>query len=300
MKKITGNERLDSKAFENTLGELKSRCPGLNVNECGRSLLGKRIYTLTLGRGARRVLFAGGIHAGEYMGTLAILRFAEELLNGYAAKGEMQGYPVSRLFNECTLVCVPLANPDGADISLYGEKACGCYGELCKNACGGDFSHWNANARGVDINHNFDAGWALLKEQERALGLHAPSPGKYGGEYPESEPETAALTRLCRELGFERMLAFHSQGGEIYWRYGAHTPPVSKNIAEIFAAVSGYALKDNSGSASHGGFKDWFIDELHSSGFTVEIGEGENPLPIWQFDGIYERVKNIMVYAMLL
>ena len=68
---------------------------------------------------------------------------------------------------------------------------------------GGDIpGRWQANARGVDINHNFNAGWAALQLQERAAGIGGPSPRQWGGPAPESEPETRAMTELCRRCRF--------------------------------------------------------------------------------------------------
>ena len=74
------------------------------------------------------------------------------------------------------------------------------------------FNHvWQANSRGVDINHNFDAKWQMVVDK--------PSPSKYGGEYAESEPETRAITEFVRKEQFDMLLAFHSQGREIYYDF---------------------------------------------------------------------------------
>ncbi len=92
-------------------------------------------------------------------------------------------------------------------------------------SCGGDFSRWQANARGVDLNHNFDAGFELCKQAEQSAGILGPGPGKYGGERPESEPETRSICRFIRTQPVRQLYAFHSQGEEIYYQYGEHTPP---------------------------------------------------------------------------
>ena len=204
-----------------------------------------------------------------------------------------------RLERDVPLI-VPEINPDGIEISLKGEEACGAFYKLCKNACGGDFSHWNANARGVDINHNFDAGWALLREKEKNAGIDGAAPTRYGGKYPESEPETKAMVRLCRGLDIKRLITFHSQGEEIYWEYGQFTPEKSLLEAKILAAVSEYTLVKNEGLASFGGFKDWFCEEFSRPAFTVEIGKGENPLPLTQLDDIYERLKELLTIGLIL
>jgi g-D-glutamyl-meso-diaminopimelate peptidase len=54
------------------------------------------------------------------------------------------------------------------------------------------------------------------------------------------------------------------------------------------------------GTASHGGFKDWFIDELKKPGFTIEIGKGTNPLPISELQPIYARLLESLILGIIL
>ena len=143
------------------------------------------------------------------------------------------------------MVIIPCVNPDGVQIALHGARGAGCYEGLATRVSGNDFSRWNANARGVDINHNFDAGWDTLHQMEQESGITGPAPRQYGGDAPESEPETQALVRLCRSQPFRHALAFHSQGEEIFWEYGENTPERGRMMAKIFSASSGYRLVDN-------------------------------------------------------
>ena len=152
----------------------------------------------------------------------------------------------------------------------------------------------------MDLNHNFDAGWTALHEQERAAGILGPAPTRYGGPHPESEPETAALVRLCRATPFRLVLALHTQGEEIYWRYGDRTPPRSRMMAEVLAASSGYTVASPEGLAAHGGFKDWFINTFARPGFTLEMGKGRNPLPLTDFEQLYAKAREMLLIAALL
>ena len=63
--------------------------------------------------------------------------------------------------------------------------------------------------------------------------------------------------------------------------------------------MSGYAAADTPYSASFAGYKDWFIQSFRRPGFTVEAGRGANPLPLADFDGIYERVRGILTLGAL-
>ena len=124
--------------------------------------------------------------------------------------------------------------------------------------------------------------------------------GKNCGQYPESEPETRVLADLCRRVSFRHVVALHTQGEEIYWRYGDHTPPQSRMMAQVLAAVSGYAVADPSENASHGGFKDWFIQCFHRPGFTIEWGKGVNPLPVSDFLPAYQKAAEMLTLSVVL
>lgn len=97
------------------------------------------------------------------------------------------------------LTIVPCVNPDGTEIALHGSDAAFKYKPLVEKVCT-DTYKWQANARGVDINHNFNAGWCRLKQLELKNNIKCPAPTRFGGNHPESEPETKALTTLCRNI----------------------------------------------------------------------------------------------------
>ena len=195
-----------------------------------------------------------------------------------------------------TLFFVPLVKPVGVDIALFGSASAGVYADSV-HALGGDIpGNWQANARGVDINHNFDAGF----DTENAAMPIAPAARRFRGERPESEPETASLCALCRRQSFRHVTALHTQGEEIYWQYGTHTPVAARMMAEILASASGYVTAKPDGAAAFGGFKDWFIDTFHRPGFTIEMGRGVNPLPVEQMPAIYERTREMLLLDAML
>ena len=95
-------------------------------------------------------------------------------------------------------------------------------------------------------------------------------------------------------------MCFHSQGEVIYWDYNGIDTCRGRKMAEIFAASSGYALDVPCGLATGGGFKDWFIEEFHRPGFTIELGKGKNPLPPEAGEEIYEKSKEMMMLGLLM
>ncbi len=274
--------------------------PFLRLEKAGKTALGKELLVLRLGRKRESyVLYAAAFHGLERLSAGVCLRFVERLCRALMTGRDLAGVPVRRVLAERGLIALPLVNPDGADIALHGERAAGGDGRI-KRLCGGHFETWNANARGVDVNHNFDAGWQELRRAEEAAGIFGPGPTRYGGPRPESEAETAALCALCRQNPVSHVVALHTQGEVIYWQYGPDTPPNAKRMAQILSASSGYALDKPDALASHGGFKDWFIREFHRPGFTVELGKGRNPLPASDLDDVYRRVEEMLTLALIL
>ena len=93
------------------------------------------------------------------------------------------------------------------------------------------------------------------------------------------------------------ILAYHTQGEVIYWKFLDYEPTNSRAIADTFAAVSGYSVEDTPYASGFAGYKDWFIQDFNRPGYTIEAGRGTNPLPISQFDKIYADNLGILVYG---
>lgn len=280
--------------------ELTAKYPFLCEVPLGCSACGREMIALMLccpGKAAQgRVLFAAAFHGQEWITSLVILRFLEELCYCLQHGLSMESVDVRRALAGRTLIVVPQVNPDGVEIALNGSKTAGEYAALVRTLGGDEQGLWQANARGVDINHNFDAGFDTVCADMPT----APAPRRFRGEKPESESETKLLCALCRRISFRHVTALHTQGEEIYWQYGEHTPAASRMMAEIMASAAGYITKTPSGSAAFGGFKDWFIDTFHRPGFTIELGRGINPLPLTDFADISMKVREMLLLDAML
>lgn len=298
MKNISGET--DYNAVQTKISYLKEKYKNLKTAVIGKSVAGREITALQIGRGPEYVLYAGAFHGTERITAALLLKFAEELLSAQSVSGSLWDLDVNRIMLGRGLIIVPMVNPDGCEISIHGAKGCGYSAAAIYKICGGEYSKYNANLHGVDINHNFDAGWEALHRLEQSAGIYGPAPTRYGGSRPESEPETAALVSLCQRMPICHALAFHSQGEVIYWDYGEHTPQKSRKMAEILSDASGYSLDEPEGLAVGGGFKDWFIEKFYRPAFTVEIGLGENPLDPSELDGIYEKTGRMMTIGIMI
>lgn len=152
----------------------------------------------------------------------------------------------------------------------------------------------------MDLNLQFPAGWDQAREIKFAQGFDKPAPRDYVGLAPLIATEALALYNFTISHNFNKILAYHTQGEVIYWQYQNYAPPESIYIVNEFARVSGYTPEETPYDSSFAGYKDWFIFAYRKPGFTIEAGLGENPLPITQFDKIYNDNLGILVLAAVL
>ena len=160
-------------------------------------------------------------------------------------------------------------------------------------------SGWKANIRGVDLNLQYPAGWENAKAIKFAQGVTSPAPADYVGSAPLTAPESRAMYDYTLALDPSLTLSYHSQGRVIYWRFLDYEPANSRAIAELFASVSGYAVEETPYASGFAGYKDWFIQDYDRPGYTIEVGEGVNPLPLGDFPAIYRDNVGILTYGAL-
>lgn len=286
--------------MERDIQGLRARYPFLEVGVAGRSVLGKNLYYIKLGNGPNQVFYNGSHHALEWITTPLLMKFIENFSKAYVDERNIRGYDVRDIWDQSTIYILPMVNPDGVDLVLNGLQPDNpYYNDLIRwNNGSTDFSRvWQANIRGVDLNHNYNALWERSKEAEAQYGITGPGPTRYSGPYAESEPESKAVADFTRNHNFRLVLAYHSQGEIIYWNFQNMAPPVARRIGELFTQVSGYPLDETYGIASYAGYKDWFIQEYRRPGYTIEVGRGRNPLPIQQFDRIYNDNEEMLLLA---
>lgn len=115
---------LDHESLVKRLGDLQARHPEeLRVEVLGRSVEGRSIHLLTLGKGPRRILFWSQMHGDEPSATPALLDLAHFLLSS-------SDPAATQILEGATLLLVPMLNPDGAE------------------------RYERANAQGIDINRD--------------------------------------------------------------------------------------------------------------------------------------------------
>ena len=265
---------------------------------------GRPVQTLEIGDGPRKVLFSAAHHANEWITALVLLRYAEELAQGILEDGRIWEYPARRLAEQVTINMVPMVNPDGVDL-VVGAIEPGDAQYAYAQAIGARFpaipfpQGWKANLLGTDLNLNYPAGWLQAREIKFSQGFTQPAPRDFVGAAPLDQKESRALAEHTREMDPELVLACHTQGREIYWQFRDIFVPGAEALGQQMAELSGYALAETPYASAFAGYKDWFIQEYRRPGYTVEMGSGQNPLPISQFDEIYEDNVGLLTVAAL-
>lgn len=289
--------------LDSDLRGLKARYPFITIGSAGKSVLGRELYYVRLGTGPNQVFYNASHHALEWITTPLLTKFIENFSKAYVDGTNIRGYSPRDIWNRSSIYIMPMVNPDGVDLVLNGlSRNNPYYNELIRwNKGSTDFSqNWEANNHGVDLNHNYNALWQLSKDAEASYGVFGPGPTRYSGPFPESEPETKAVVSFTRSHNFRLVIAYHSQGEVIYWQFSNLTPPESLTIGNQFSNVSGYTLAETSGITSYSGYKDWFIQDFRRPGYTIEVGRGRNPLPISQFDEIYNDNEELLLLASII
>ena len=199
---------------------------------------------------------------------------------------------------------VPMVDPDGVDLVVGaiapGEIQYNLARNLADRYPAIPFPDgWKANLLGVDLNLQYPAGWLQAREIKFTQGYTRPGPRDYVGRAPLDQLETRALAGYTEFIDPDLVLAYHSQGKEIYWQFLDYEVPGAKALGEVFARLSGYTLADAPYNSSFAGYKDWFIQRFRKPGYTIEVGEGVNPLPLSQFEEIYRDNLGILIAASL-
>lgn len=270
----------------------KAAYPFLQVEIIGYSVMGKEIPAIRMGTGPAELHYNGAFHANEWITSALLMRFADDYAKAYLSGEPIFGCAAKELLERTSLWIVPMVNPDGVELVLSGSAGMELYQKrlLAWNQGEHNFSGWKANVRGVDLNDQFPAYW---NEEQQRRGRLGPGPRDYTGNSPLSEPEARAMAEFTENRDFRLVIAFHTQGKEIYWNYRGFEPPHSEEMALQLSRISGYRPVRLTGSDA--GYKDWFIARFRRPGFTVEAGSGTNPLPISQFAEIYSDLKGIMI-----
>ncbi len=287
---------------ESYIEALERTYPFLRVRTLTTSAYGRPVQAVTMGFGDRMVLYSAAHHANEWITSLVLLKFIEDMAQAYQVGGQLYGVDVNTILKYATLSFVPMVNPDGVDL-VTGAIEQGTLAYTAAQALADNYpnipfpSGWKANLLGVDLNLQYPAAWLQAREIKFSQGYTKPGPRDYVGRAPLNQRESIALARYTEVQDPDVVLAYHTQGKVIYWQFQDYVVPGAQRLGEEFARLSGYELAETPYASSFAGYKDWFIQNFRRPGYTIEVGSGENPLPIEQFPEIYKDNLGILVTA---
>lgn len=293
--------------MEQDLETLKQLYPDkIQTNILGTTADQRNIIEVILGNpdASHHILIQASIHAREYMNTVLAMHQIEDYLK-YSDTKTYEGILWSELYENVCLHIIPMANPDGVTLSQSGLN--GIQNEKLRNlliSCyendfrsgktstdmNSYFNTWKANARGVDLNRNFDAGWTEYE------GTPYPSSDCYKGEMPASEEETRAIISISEKIDLNCCISYHSSGNLIYWDYGSSGEIFQKDklLAEAVSRVTQYPLHSTVTSTTDAaGCSDYFVLKLGIPAVTVENGGAACPLPVEEYQPMYEHNQNL-------
>lgn len=287
-------DKLDYQKLTICLKRLVASFPFVKLFSVGKSHMKKEIWCIRVGKGERKILIISAHHALEWITSALSVGFVMDFSSALRNNGSFMGENAYDIYSCAEFFVIPMLNPDGVDIVMNSVDWANPYYDNIVNIIPREQipTRWQANIRGVDLNHNYDCRFFEGVNLAEMSGITGPHYTRYSGKFPFSEPETQAAKSLCEDISFRYALAFHTQGEVIYpgdWKDAGYL-----NTAKALSQASGYELSMPEGVASCSGFKDWAMDTMNIPSFTIEFGCGKNPLPFSQFENLKKPCYNII------
>jgi hypothetical protein len=220
----------------------------------GSSLEGRSIDVHTFGNGEIKLLFVGGIHGG-YEWNSALLSY--ELITYIKKNPDL-------IPENITVAIIPSLNPD-AIFKVVGKE--GMFS--LTDVPAGDKSSARFNARGVDLNRNFDCKWqkdATWRGNKVSAGTSA-----------FSEPEAMALKRYVETYEPDAVVVYHSQSNAVYASECENgILPGTRTLMNTYAAAAGYPPVDVFDAYPVTGDSEGWLASIGIPAVSVELSTHES------------------------
>ena len=197
----------------------------------GKSIEGRDITAYHYGQendggsegATKNLLFVGGIHGGYEWNTALV---AYELMD--YLKGNPTVIP-----ENVRVTVIPVLNPDGLNKVVGTTSAASRFAQADVSSSQAVKVSGRFNARGVDLNRNFDCDWQSIGTwQNKKVS---------GGSAAFSEPESQALKNFVETNKPDAVVTWYSAAGGVF-SSSCHNGvlPETLAITNIYANASGY------------------------------------------------------------
>ncbi|MEU2109875.1 M14 family zinc carboxypeptidase [Streptomyces sp. NPDC019507] len=193
------------------------------VVSIGKTVQGKDILALKLTKGAKKyrdgakpsTLYMSNQHAREWITPEMTRRLLHHYVDGYGKDRR-----ITRIVDGTELWFLLSANPDGYDFTHAADSNRLWRKNLRDNNGDGRIT----TGDGVDLNRNFAYKWGYDNEGSSPNAASE----TYRGSGPSSEPETVAVDRFQKRIGFEYGINYHSAAELLLygvgWQVATPTP----------------------------------------------------------------------------
>ncbi|HFQ93356.1 MAG TPA: hypothetical protein ENK32_05070 [Anaerolineae bacterium] len=213
----------------------------------GRTVDGRSIDSYSFGYGTRKIVLVGGMHGGYEWNTIQL---AYRLIDYFTENP--QEIPA-----DVTLIIIPAVNVDGQFL-ITGRDGRFALQDVALITVPGRF-----NARGVDLNRNWNCDWTAEAEWNgRTIS---------GGSEPFSEPETQALRRFFLRQRPEVVVFWHSKANGVFGSGCEAVDEASLALGRVYGRAAAYPVFERfTAYPVTGDASDWLAEQGIPS-FTVEL-----------------------------
>jgi g-D-glutamyl-meso-diaminopimelate peptidase len=95
---VETNTNYGFSVLEKNLNSLKKAFPFISVSTIGKSILGKNLYVVKLGKGPKEVFYSASIHANEWITSIVLMKFIEDYANAYMSSSSLYRLLYKRYF----------------------------------------------------------------------------------------------------------------------------------------------------------------------------------------------------------
>ncbi len=217
----------------------------------GTSVEGREIEAHTYGTGEKHLLFVGGTHGGYEWNSVLLAYQTIDYLNEN---------PLA-VPDTLSVTVIPALNPDGL-FDVIGKEGRFTLADIPKST--GPVGTGRFNARGVDLNRNFDCKWKP-ESMWRGTKVNA-------GTAPFSEPEARALKKFVEGSKPDAVVFWHSQANAVYAsECEKGILPATLTLMNTYATAAKYtAIKSFDAYPVTGDAEGW-LASINIPAITVEL-----------------------------